>query len=172
VGFGWNRDEAEDHGVVWRNRFGIIRDKVALMRALWTQEEAAFKGEHAALAPSWAWPKPQQPGGPKIYLGGTGPTTMRHAAEWADSWYVVPPPDDVLLERLLPRFWQIVDEVGRDPESITVAVASAPPDPKALEHYLEQGVERAALWVEPADSHDGGMRNLEIVAKVVADFRG
>jgi probable F420-dependent oxidoreductase len=171
VGFGWNRDEAEDHGVVWPDRFEIIRDKVALMRSLWTQEEAAFEGEHAVLPPSWAWPKPKQPGGPKIYLGGTGPTTMRHAAEWADTWYVVPPPDDPLLERLLPAFRRIVDEVGRDPATLGVAVASAPPDPRVLEHYLEEGVELAALWVEPADSPDEGMRNLQAVAKVLADFR-
>ena len=171
VGFGWNADEAEAHGVVWKNRFGIIRDKVAVMRALWRQEVASYEGQYASLKPSWSWPKPKQPGGPKIYLGGAGPTTMRHAAEWADTWYVVPPPDDPTLEKLLPMFWQTVDEVGRDPKSIGVAVAAAPPDPKVLEKYLDQGVERAALRVNPADSPEQGMRNLDDVAKVAAAFR-
>ena len=172
VGFGWNVDEAESHGVVWKNRFSIIRDKAAVMRALWTQEVASYEGQHASLQPSWSWPKPKQQGGPRIYLGGAGPTTMRHAAEWADAWYVVPPPDDPTLERRLPQFWQIVDEVGRDRDSISVAVASAPPDPRILEKYLEQGIERAALWVDPADSPGQGMRNLESVTKVLAEFKG
>ena len=172
VGFGWNQDEAEAHGVVWKKRFSIIRDKVKVMQALWTQEEASYEGQEASLAPSWSWPKPKQPGGPKIYLGGAGPTTMRHAAEWADTWYVVPPPDDPTLERVIPQFWGIVDEVGRDRDTIAIAVASAPPDPKVLEKYIEQGVERAALWVDPAESPAQGMRNLETVAKVVAEFKG
>jgi hypothetical protein len=53
-----------------------------------------------------------------------------------------------------------------------VAVASAPPDPKILEKYIEQGIERAALWVDPADTPQQGMRNLEAVAKVVAELNG
>ena len=172
VGFGWNQDEAEAHGVVWKKRFSIIRDKVQVMKALWTQEQASFDGPEASLAPSWSWPKPKQPGGPRIYLGGAGPTTMRHAAQWADAWYVVPPPDDATLEQSLPKFWQVVEEVGRDPKTIEVAVASAPPDPKILEKYIEQGVARAALWVDPADSPAQGMRNVEAVAKVVAELKG
>ncbi|QLQ11582.1 MAG: LLM class F420-dependent oxidoreductase [Nocardioidaceae bacterium] len=172
VGFGWNQDEAEAHGVVWKNRFGIIRDKVKVMQALWTQDEASFEGTHASLAPSWSWPKPKQVGGPKIYLGGAGPTTMRHAAQWADTWYVVPPPDDPTLEKSIPKFWEIVDEVGRDRSTIGIAVASAPPDPAVLERYVAQGVERAALWINPASSPSEGMANLESVAKVLAEFSG
>ena len=172
VGFGWNVDEAEAHGVNWKKRFSTVRDKVGVMRALWTQEVASFEGPEASLAPSWSWPKPAQAGGPPIYLGGAGPTTMRHAAEWADAWYVVPPPDDPTLERSIPKFWDIVDEVGRDRDSIKIAVASAPPDPKVLEKYIEQGVDRAALWVDPADNPADGMRNLEAVAKVLAEMNG
>jgi probable F420-dependent oxidoreductase len=172
VGFGWNVDEAEAHGVVWKNRFGILRDKVAVMRALWTQDIASYEGQHASVAPSWSWPKPEQPGGPKIYLGGAGPTTMRHAAQWADTWYVVPPPDDPTLEQRLPQFWQMVDEVGRDRNSIGVAIASAPADPRVLEKYQQQGIERVALDVASGDTPDEGMRNLEGAAKVLAEFRG
>jgi probable F420-dependent oxidoreductase len=170
VGFGWNADEAEAHGVVWKQRFSIVRDKVKVMQALWTQDEASYEGTHASLAPSWAWPKPVQKGGPRIYLGGAGPTTMRNAARWADAWYVVPPPDDPTLERSIPKFREIVEEEGRDPDTIGIAVASAPPDAAILEKYREQGIERAVLWVDPADSEDQGMRNLESVAKVHADF--
>jgi probable F420-dependent oxidoreductase len=172
VGYGWNVDEAEAHGVEWKQRFSIVRDKAAIMKALWTDDVAAFEGTHASLAPSWSWPKPVQPGGPKLYLGGAGPTTMRQAAEWADTWYVVPPPDDPTLERSIPKFWEIVDEVGRDRDSIGIAVASAPPDAAVLEKYLEQGVERAALWINPANSPAEGMANLEEVSKVLKQLKG
>lgn len=167
VGFGWNVEEAEAHGVVWKRRFSTVRDKLKVMQALWTQDEASFEGTDASLASSWAWPKPLQPRGPRTYLGGAGPTTMRHAAQWADAWYVVPPPEDPALERSLPQFRSIVEESGRAPDSVGVAVASAPADPEMLEKYRKQGVERAVVWVDPADDAAAGMSNLHEVAKAV-----
>jgi probable F420-dependent oxidoreductase len=170
VGMGWNVDEAESHGVVWKQRFSTVRDKLKVMQALWTQEVASFQGTHASLAPSWAWPKTAQPNGPRIYLGGAGPTTMRHAAQWADAWYVVPPPDDPTLRKSVKEFRRIAEEVGRDPDSVGIAVASAPPDAAILDGYRELGIERAVVWVDPADDPGEGMRNLETASKVVADL--
>jgi len=172
LGYGWNVDEAEAHGVTWRSRFSVVRDKVAVMRALWTEEQAAYDGTHVSLAASWAWPKPQQVGGPPIYLGGAGPTTMREAADWADGWYVVPPKDDMRLEQVMPRFRQVVEERGRDPESISVAVAGAPRNPRLLEAYAEHGIQLTTLWVDPAHSHEQGMKNLEAAAKTLTDYLG
>jgi probable F420-dependent oxidoreductase len=171
LGHGWNQDEAEAHGIEWRKRFTLLREKAMVMRALWTQDEAAYDGTLVSLAPGWSWPKPVQPGGPRIYLGGAGPTAMREAASWADAWFVVPPPDDPTLERSVPRFKALVEECGRDPESVGVAVSSAPADPQVLDRYRSLGVERAALWVDPA-SHDEGMKNLEAASKVLAELNG
>ncbi|MEE2062187.1 LLM class F420-dependent oxidoreductase [Rhodococcus artemisiae] len=170
VGMGWNVEEAEAHGVVWNRRYSTVRDKLKVMQALWTQDEASFDGVRASLAPSWAWPKPIQEKGPRTYLGGAGPTTMRHAAEWADTWYVVPPADDPTLEQSIPKFRRVVEESGRDPDSVGIAVASAPPDPAILNTYRELGVERAVLWVDPADDPGEGMRNLKTVSKVLPDI--
>ena len=61
VGFGWNADELEHHGVAMADRRDVVADRVAAMRALWTEDEASFAGEHVAFAPSWSWPKPVQP---------------------------------------------------------------------------------------------------------------
>lgn len=170
VGLGWNVEEAEAHGVVWKQRFSIVKEKVAVMKQLWTEEIAQYEGKHVQLAPSWTWPKPHQVQGPPVYLGGAGPTTFRHVAEWADGLYIVPPPHDPTLEETLPKFWQIVEESGRDPETLKVAVASAPPEVKVLEKYLEQGIERAVLWIDPTDPSQG-MQNLEAAAKVMHEFK-
>ncbi|WP_431908636.1 LLM class F420-dependent oxidoreductase [Amycolatopsis thermoflava] len=167
VGFGWNVEEARAHGVVWKNRYSIVRDKYHVMKALWTQDTASFTGRRASLEPTFAWPKTTNPAGIRTYVGGAGPMAMRQAAEWGDVWYVVPPVDDPTLTSAIPRFRQVVEEAGRDPESVPVSVASAPPDPAVLEKYREQGVERAVLWVEPADTPGDGMRNLEAVSKVL-----
>jgi alkanesulfonate monooxygenase SsuD/methylene tetrahydromethanopterin reductase-like flavin-dependent oxidoreductase (luciferase family) len=96
---------------------------------------------------------------------------MKEAALWADAWYVVPPPDDPTLEVSIPKFRQVCEDNGRDPATIGIAVASAPPDQAILEKYMEQGVERAALWVNPAVG-DQGFRNLEEVGAVRRAVQG
>src|SRR5271166_3401781 len=45
VGFGWNTDELADHGVPPGRRRTMLREYLEAMRALWTQEEAAYDGE-------------------------------------------------------------------------------------------------------------------------------
>jgi len=171
VGWGWNQDEAEAHGVVWKDRLAIVTEKVAVMRSLWRDEIASFQGDHVSLAPSWAWPKPLQPGGIPIYLGGAGPKSMRETALWADAWYVAPPPDDITLEVSIPKFRQVCEEVGRDPSSVILAVGAAPSDRAVLEKYRELGVQEVSIWIDPAPG-DQGLRNLEAVNEVRAAVLG
>lgn len=169
IGLGWNREEAEAHGVTWKKRFSTVRDKAEALRALWRDDEASYSGEMFELKPSFSWPKPAQAGGPAIWLGGAGPTTFRHVARWADGLYIVPPPHDPTLESTLPEFWRIVEEEGRDPATVRVAVASAPPELSVLEKYREQGVERAALWIDPSDPAEA-YANMQAAAKVMHEF--
>lgn len=140
VGFGWNADEFETHGVDFKTRHRRVREQVALMRTMWTEDVASFDGEHVSLQPSWCWPKPVQEPGPKVYLGGSGPVTMKHAAEWADTWYPTPPMSDPTLKDAIPRFREMVAEQGRDPDSVPVGVAPGSVDETSLEAYRDNGV--------------------------------
>ncbi|ONM47876.1 TIGR03619 family F420-dependent LLM class oxidoreductase, partial [Nocardia donostiensis] len=58
AGFGWNTDELADHGVPPKKRRTVLREYLGAMRALWSQDEAAYDGEYVSFGPSWAWPKP------------------------------------------------------------------------------------------------------------------
>jgi probable F420-dependent oxidoreductase len=140
VGFGWNRDEFVTHGVDWKTRHRRVREQVALMRVMWTEDVASYDGDLVSLAPSWCWPKPVQKPGPKVYLGGSGPVTMKHAAEWADVWYPTPPLADPFLDESLPRFHDMVAEAGRDPDRVAVGVAPGVVDAAGLERYAANGV--------------------------------
>ncbi|UCG41429.1 MAG: TIGR03619 family F420-dependent LLM class oxidoreductase, partial [Acidimicrobiia bacterium] len=53
VGFGWNREEMAHHGVDPRTRRRLVAEKVHLMRALWTEDEASFDGKMLSLESSW-----------------------------------------------------------------------------------------------------------------------
>ena len=70
VGFGWNREEAEDHGVDWARRREIVRDKIALMHALWAPEPTGHRGPYASVQPSLAHPKPYGRARPRTLIGG------------------------------------------------------------------------------------------------------
>src|ERR1700749_4666038 len=53
VGYGWNGPELANHGQVAGDRRAVVREHVALMRALWRDTVAEFHGDHANLSPSW-----------------------------------------------------------------------------------------------------------------------
>jgi probable F420-dependent oxidoreductase len=85
VGFGWNRAEAEDHGVVFATRHARVREYLACMEALWSQEEAEYHGAFVDLPPTWAWPKPMQQPRVRTLIGGSAaPRVLQAVAEGAD----------------------------------------------------------------------------------------
>jgi probable F420-dependent oxidoreductase len=151
VGFGWNRDEMEGHGVDPRQRRAIVREKVLAMKALWTSDEASFDGEHVHLAPSWQWPKPVQRPHPPVYLGGApGPILFGHIVEYADGWM---PIGGAGVKDQLAVLRGRAEEAGRDPASIQVVVFGAEGDPGKLDHYRSLGIRRTILNLPsaPAD---------------------
>ena len=70
IGGGWNVDEMENHGARYETRFKLMRERILAMKALWTQDEAAFHGEMVNFDPVWSYPKPAQKPHPPILLGG------------------------------------------------------------------------------------------------------
>jgi probable F420-dependent oxidoreductase len=62
VGYGWNHEEMENHGIDVKRRRARVREVMLAMQALWANEVAEFHGEFVRFEPSWQWPKPlQQP---------------------------------------------------------------------------------------------------------------
>lgn len=86
VGFGWNREELANHGKDFTQRREILREHVDLMRVLWTETEAEYRGEHVNLERSSAWPKPVQPTVPVLLGAQAGQRAFEAIVEWADGW--------------------------------------------------------------------------------------
>jgi probable F420-dependent oxidoreductase len=95
AGFGWNTDELADHGVPAGKRRTVLREYVEAMRALWTQEEAAYDGEFVNFGACWAFPKPVQAHIPLIIGAGGGPKTLGWIARHADGWMTTPGEQDI-----------------------------------------------------------------------------
>ena len=95
AGFGWNTDELADHGVPAGKRRAVLREYIEAMRALWTQEEAAYDGEFVKFGPCWAFPKPVQAHVPLIIGAGGGAQTFGWIARHADGWMTTPGEQDI-----------------------------------------------------------------------------
>jgi probable F420-dependent oxidoreductase len=149
IGFGWNADELEDHGVTMKERRAVARERVLAMRALWRDDVASFDGEHVHLPPSWSWPKPVQPGGPAILIGGAaGPIMFAHVAEYADGWI---PIGGRGVRAALPDLHRACEAVGRDPAELRIVPFGTVPDPGKLDYYESIGVTEVVLRLPSAD---------------------
>ncbi|MGH3390660.1 MAG: LLM class F420-dependent oxidoreductase [Actinomadura sp.] len=147
VGFGWNVEEAADHGVPWKRRRAVVRDHVLAMRALWSHDEASYEGEFTRFAPSWSWPKPA--GRVPVLLGGApGPTLFAHIAEYGDGWL---PIGGAGIREALPRLRAACHEAGRD--AVPVIPFGTVPSAGKLEYYASLGIEEVVLRV-PVGTRD------------------
>ena len=147
VGYGWNREEFEDHGYDRADLRAVVREKIELMRALWTQDVASFGGEHVTLSPSWAWPKPAQQPYPPVLLGA--PATDRHFAEladWADGWIPMAMPTAAELAPDVARLRRAWDAAGREPASMQIAAMQLA-DAARLERELDAFADLGVGWL-------------------------
>src|SRR5687768_7240453 len=57
IGYGWNHEEMENHGIDVSRRRARCREHMLAMQALWADDVAEFHGEFVDFEPSWQWPK-------------------------------------------------------------------------------------------------------------------
>ncbi|MCT4356315.1 LLM class F420-dependent oxidoreductase [Streptomyces sp. Je 1-79] len=149
VGFGWNKEEAADHGVEWSTRRELGRERMALMRALWAAEPTGYDGGFGvSVRASYAYPKPAG-GAPRTLVGGAaGPKLFAHIAEYADGWM---PIGGRGLSESLPVLREVWEKAGRDPKALQVVPYAVLPNPGKLAHYAELGCEEVVLQLPPGD---------------------
>jgi probable F420-dependent oxidoreductase len=161
VGFGWNVEEAADHGVEWSTRRELVRDRMRLMRALWSPEPLAYEGDFATVSASFAHPKPQG-GAPRILVGGAaGPKLFAHIAEYGDGWM---PIGGRGMRESVPMLRDVWTAAGRDPKSLEVVPYAVRPSPGKLAHYADQGVTEVVLQL-PAGGQLEVLRALDEYAR-------
>lgn len=149
IGYGWNREEMRNHGIAFKDRRAILREKILAMKELWTKDEASYSGQFVKLEKSWAWPKPAQKPHPPIILGGAaGPKTFPDIIEFCDGWMPIGGLHD--FAGGLKGLHQACKEKGRDPASIELGVFfGAGFDPKQLQPLADAGVKRVILPLPP-----------------------
>lgn len=149
IGGGWNAEEMENHGTVYKTRWRLLRERVLAMKEIWTKEEAEFHGEFVNFDKIWAHPKPVQKPHPPIIMGGDGPTTFDRVIEYCDGWLPIAFSADKLGERIA-TLKQRAEAAGRDPNSIGVTVSAVKPGPGLVEELATAGAERVNFFLPTA----------------------
>jgi len=137
IGGGWNQEEIENHGTVFKTRMLKMREQMEAMKAIWTQSKPEYHGEIVKFDTMMTWPKPVQKPHPPIILGGAFPWAARRAVRYGDGWY----PNSGEPEDYIPAFRQMAQEAGRDPKSLSLRLGGAPDDLDKLKRYRELGVD-------------------------------
>lgn len=98
-------------GVPSDRRVSLMLSAVERCRRLWRNEEQGLELQ----------PRPFRPGGPPIWLGGSGPRMLRLAGGTYDGWLPLSPtPDD--FGSGLRTVRDAAERAGRDPDSVATAV--------------------------------------------------
>jgi probable F420-dependent oxidoreductase len=153
IGAGWNREEMADHGTDPKTRIKLMAERVAMLKAIWTETKPEFQGEFQSFEPMMTWPKPVQKPHPPILVGGAMPHAARRAIAYGDGWIPLGGRGSDILEQL-PRFRQLAAEAGRDADSLPVSVFGASMDGDELKRFQDAGIQRVVFSLQSAKSEE------------------
>lgn len=174
IGAGWLAEEMALFTPHFPHRFAFMREAVAAMRKLWTEDAPSFEGQWVRFPKVTCRPRPAQRPHPPVILGGMGPNALKRVAAWGDGWMPIAlPPDGVAAAR--HELGSLAREHGRDPRALTITVMiGAPPGLEnpaldmipardLLAAYAEQGTDRIVVSL-PTLAADEAYRHLDRVA--------
>jgi F420-dependent oxidoreductase-like protein len=156
IGAGWYENEYRGYGFDFprpKDRIGMLRECVEIVKSMWTQPETTFKGEYYELSRANCDPKPLQSPHPPVWIGGGGEQlTLRVVARHADYSNFGGKPDEWARKREILKGHCAA--VGRDEDTIGKTWS-----PELFLRSTEAEVVAAGsrnLWGEPFDSWRSG----------------
>jgi F420-dependent oxidoreductase-like protein len=176
IGAGWKRDEWMAYGYGFPDtpeRLAMLHDALEVIGRMLEpgrSTHATYDGRHHRVADARNVPKPVQPNGMPIMVGGNGPNvTWRLAARYADELNLDGlSPDEV--HDALPTIRDRCEEIDRDPESLAVSVhiwwgtdewrAGGEPRQELLRAYADLGVSRVMGLLRASADEDAALDEL------------
>jgi alkanesulfonate monooxygenase SsuD/methylene tetrahydromethanopterin reductase-like flavin-dependent oxidoreductase (luciferase family) len=119
LGAGWNEPEYRAAGWEFpppRVRIAQLAEAIQIIRAMWTESPASFRGQYHRIDGAYCNPRPDPP--PPIMIGGGGEQLMlRLVARWAD-WWCIPGGSFAQVEHKMNVLRRHCAAVGRDYDTI------------------------------------------------------
>src|SRR6516162_11890361 len=112
LGVGWNKMEYDALGVPFEQRWAILEEQVAVLRALWTHKRVDIESRFHKIEAAGLAPLPRQRPIP-IWIGAHQPVALRRAGRVADGWFPQFRPGGG-LEAALEMMREGAMEAGRD----------------------------------------------------------
>jgi probable F420-dependent oxidoreductase len=146
IGAGYLEPEFRALGIPFERRGARTDEYLDVLRALWTLPKPAYRGEFVSFEGIDAHPRPVQPGGPPIVVGGTSPGALRRAVSRGHGWYGFAL-DPAATERCLRGLERAQGEVERPAHLGRLEISVTPPrvDAEGVRLYAELGVDRLVL---------------------------
>ena len=166
IGGGWNVEEMNNHGVAYKTRFKQMREHTEAMKAIWTQDEASYRGEFVNFDPIWSYPKPTRKPHPPILLGGETDYTLKRIVEYCDGWI---PRGNMNFEpkASMKRLHDMADKYGRNPKELSTTLFRGPTEKARLDACREAGIDRV-LYEVPDGTRDEALKALDDVVTLMS----
>jgi probable F420-dependent oxidoreductase len=158
VGVGWLEEESRALGVPFSERGARTDEYIDVMRALWQSPVASFQGRFVQFDAVKSAPRPIQPGGVPIVIGGHSPAAARRAGRRGDGFYPLGVgPDE--LSSLLAIMRSAAVDAGRSADRIEITTG-APTDLAEAKRLAELGVHRFIISARGSSGDIDGVRRL------------
>jgi probable F420-dependent oxidoreductase len=149
LGVGWWKEEFDALGVDFSARGARVDEQIGVLRRLWADGRLEHHGRFYDFGEVACEPRPVQPGGPRLLVGGIHPASRRRAARLGDGWHAVGSNTESLAEGYA-EVRQLAQEAGRDPDAILLSTsAGLPADPtdavRRLTRLAQAGVGNVVL---------------------------
>jgi len=120
LGIGWMPEEFALAGADMARRGARAAEYVRVLRTLWGPQPAQFSGEFYQVPRGNQEPRPVQPGGPPVMLGGLARPALERVGRIADGWITSSRTDLSRIGDLLAVVREAAAAAGRDPASLRV----------------------------------------------------
>ena len=164
VGAGYLHQEFAALGVPFEQRGARTDEYIDAIRELWLSEKPRYRGHFVRYAGIQSRPRPVQPGGPPIIVGGVSESAYRRAVSKCQGWYGFAL-DVATTRRSLEGLARARQEYARPaqlgPMSISITPRTAP-EASMTEAFAAIGVDRL-IWLMP-QTEDDIMRMIERLA--------
>ena len=164
IGASWLREEWDATGLDFDTRGARVDEALEVCRALWTEPVISHHGRFFDFGEVMFEPKPVQPGGPPIHVGGDGKAALCRVARYGDGWLPMNHSLDMLPASLrgLQELWEANGRTGRPEISIGLPVESV----DDVKRMADAGIDRLIVspWQRTSGALDGIARFAEEIA--------
>jgi coenzyme F420-dependent glucose-6-phosphate dehydrogenase len=153
VGTGESLNEVPATGLPWpepKERTARLKEALALIRQLWSDERVTFKGRYYATNKATIYDKPML--APPIYVAAAGPVFAKYAGQFGDGFICTSgKAPELYRDTLLPNVAAGIQASGRKQENVDMMIEMKVSFDSDAERALEDTRHWAALALSPEE---------------------